>query len=99
MWVKVAKVGDFDKVDSQLIEYGGLSIALFKAGGRFYAMDGLCPHQGGPLAEGYVEGAEVICPWHAWSFDLKTGFCTSVPGVTQKVYALKTQDADVWIDV
>ena len=52
---------------------GGKEIALFNVDGNFYAIDNTCPHRGGPLGEGELEGCAVTCPWHAWTFDLKTG--------------------------
>ncbi len=48
-------------------------VALFNVEGTFYALDGVCPHQGGPLAEGEVTGCIVTCPWHGWQFDVRTG--------------------------
>lgn len=55
------------------VAVGGKELAVFNVGGAFYAIDNTCPHRGGPLAEGEVEGCAVTCPWHAWTFDLKTG--------------------------
>jgi nitrite reductase/ring-hydroxylating ferredoxin subunit len=52
---------------------GGKDLAVFNVDGTFYALDNTCPHRGGPLAEGELEGCAVTCPWHAWTFDLKTG--------------------------
>jgi nitrite reductase (NADH) small subunit len=48
-------------------------VALFNVEGTFYALDGVCAHQGGPLAEGEVTGCVVTCPWHGWQFDVRTG--------------------------
>ena len=55
------------------ITVGGKDVALFNVDGTFYAVDNTCPHRGGPLGEGELEGCAVTCPWHAWTFDLKTG--------------------------
>ena len=52
---------------------GGREIAIFNLGNRFLAVDGRCPHKGGPLAEGIVTGATVVCPLHAWKINLETG--------------------------
>ena len=52
---------------------GGKDVAVFNVDGSFYAIDNTCPHRGGPLGEGELEGCAVTCPWHAWTFDLKTG--------------------------
>jgi nitrite reductase/ring-hydroxylating ferredoxin subunit len=52
---------------------GDYEVALFNVGGAFYAIENSCPHQGGPLADGCFEGKNVVCPWHAWCFDVTTG--------------------------
>ena len=52
---------------------GDRVIALFNVAGTFYALDGVCPHQGGPLGQGTLEGCVVTCPWHGWQFDVTSG--------------------------
>lgn len=52
---------------------GDRPIALFKVAGEVYAIDHRCPHQGGPLANGFVHHCRVTCPLHGWVFDLRTG--------------------------
>jgi nitrite reductase (NADH) small subunit len=53
-----------------------LTIAVFRQrDGRLFAADNSCPHRGGPLADGVVGAGKVICPLHAWKFDLETGRC------------------------
>jgi nitrite reductase (NADH) small subunit len=56
-----------------LVLENGQEIALFCLEGQFYAIDNICPHEGGPLGNGELEGAVVTCPWHGWQFDIKTG--------------------------
>ena len=51
----------------------GRVIAVFHVEGQFYAVDGLCPHAGGPIGTGTVRGCVVTCPWHGWQFDVTTG--------------------------
>jgi NAD(P)H-dependent nitrite reductase small subunit len=58
---------------ARTVTVGDKELALFNVDGVVYAIDNTCPHRGGPLAEGEVEGCTVTCPWHAWTFDLKTG--------------------------
>lgn len=41
--------------------------------GEFYATEGICPHRGAPLAYGALHDHTVVCPWHAWEFDCRTG--------------------------
>lgn len=54
---------------------GGTAIAVANADGTFHACTNSCPHAGGPLGEGTLEGGELTCPYHGWSFDLKQGVC------------------------
>lgn len=48
-------------------------IAVFRHAAAWYAIDGMCAHQGGPLADGVVRDGCVTCPWHGWQYDLATG--------------------------
>jgi nitrite reductase/ring-hydroxylating ferredoxin subunit len=52
---------------------GGQSIALVNLDGTFHALSGRCPHRGGPLGQGFVDGSQVSCPWHNYTFDVTTG--------------------------
>ena len=62
--------------ESRAYVVGDREIAVFNVDGAFHAIDNSCPHQGGPLAEGFVEGKIVTCPWHAWCFDVTSGEMT-----------------------
>lgn len=72
----VAKVSDVAPGSATTVVLDGREIAVFNIGGTFYALDNTCPHQGGPLAEGWIEGTTVTCPWHAWCFRLEDGRMT-----------------------
>lgn len=48
-------------------------VAVFRHEGNWFAIDAMCSHQGGPLAEGTVKDGCVTCPWHGWQYDLATG--------------------------
>jgi len=50
-----------------------LTIVLVNLGGQIYALDDRCPHQGGPLSKGTLKDDKLMCPWHCWSFDVRTG--------------------------
>lgn len=54
-------------------EAEGVVVCLARVGGRLHAVENLCPHRDGPLGQGWIEGNAVVCPWHAWAFDLRTG--------------------------
>jgi len=68
-FVSVAKVSDFD--NQQEVE--GKSIALFKLGEEFFAINDTCTHEGGPLSDGNIEGDEIECPWHGACFNIRSG--------------------------
>lgn len=48
-------------------------VAIANVEGRVYAVDGVCPHQGGPLGKGHLAGCVLTCPWHGWQFDVRDG--------------------------
>ena len=75
-FIVVARVADVPPGTATAVVVGSREIALFNVGGSFYALDNTCPHQGGPLAEGWIEGTRVTCPWHAWTFELTNGSMT-----------------------
>lgn len=99
MWTRVANEKDTPEGGATLIEAGGSQIALFKISGKIYAIENGCAHRGGPLVEGHLEGTEITCPWHAWSFDVTTGACKTSPGMNQKTYLVKIEGGDVLIDL
>ena len=53
----------------------GTELALFNVGGEFHAVENFCPHRGAPLADGDLRGHVVMCGWHGWRFDVRTGAC------------------------
>lgn len=77
----------------------GRSIAIFNVEGTFHAIENRCAHRGGPLAEGFVAGNVVFCPWHDWQFDVTTGACLNAPGVEIRSYSVSVQDGDVLVEV
>ena len=75
---------------------GDRMICVANVNGEISAMDNVCLHRGGPLGEGMIEGGKVICPWHGWEWDPKTGEA-QVPGAKIAVYPLKIENGDVLI--
>jgi nitrite reductase (NADH) small subunit len=72
-WITVAKLADCPPGASCEAVAGDRIVALFNVGGEFHALDGVCPHQGGPLGKGNLQGCIVTCPWHGWQFDVTNG--------------------------
>ncbi len=67
------KAGDMKDGDVIAANVEGKPIAVAKYNGKIYALDGTCPHKGGPLGEGHIANGELICPWHSGAFDVATG--------------------------
>jgi len=79
------------------IAIAGRSVALWRVENEVFAIPARCPHRGGPLAEGYLDGRTVICPWHGWSFDLASGEGSC--GVDIERFETKIEDGVVLVRV
>jgi nitrite reductase/ring-hydroxylating ferredoxin subunit len=75
-FIDVASTRDIPSGQAKAYVVGDREIALFNVDGTYYAIENTCPHQGGPLAEGWIDGTTVTCPWHAWCFDVTNGAMT-----------------------
>ena len=98
-FVKMATLDELPPGGAKEVEHDGRIYALFNVDGVISALDGICPHQGGPLAEGPVEGTTVTCPWHGWQFDVRTGKSPLGPKIKQTVYEVKVEGRDVLVEV
>ena len=94
-YVTVAKPEDLAPGQGCVVEVNGNEVALFNLDGTFYAIDNMCAHQGGPLGEGLLEGETVICPWHSWKYNVKSGVCSSNPSVNVKTYSVKIENGQI----
>jgi nitrite reductase (NADH) small subunit len=97
--IRVAAVSDVPPGTSKEVMADDQVVALFNADGTFYALDGVCPHAGGPLGEGTLRGTTVTCPWHGWQFDVKTGENCLNRKMTHKCFAVKVEGNDVVVEV
>jgi len=95
---RACAVSDVAPGTAKLVAVDGKEIALFNVDGTFYALDNECPHRGGPLGEGDLEGCIVTCPWHAWQYDVRTG-----ESITDDLkvarYDVKVEGGDVLVAV
>lgn len=77
-WTRLCSIADCPPGEAREFVVEDRIIALFHTADSFYALDGVCPHQGGPLGKGQLSGTIVTCPWHGWQFDVTTGqHCTN----------------------
>lgn len=78
---------------------GDKVICIANVNGEFSAMDNVCLHRGGPLGQGVVEKGKVVCPWHGWAYDPKSGQATHSPAAKIAVYPLKIENGDVMVEL
>lgn len=77
----------------------GQKIAVFYVKGEVIATNGKCPHAGGPLHCGDIEGASLTCPWHGWTFDLNSGACIDDPSLSLDVYKVSIDGDHIMVAI
>ncbi|GMV93608.1 MAG: hypothetical protein AMXMBFR82_33860 [Candidatus Hydrogenedentota bacterium] len=95
--VKVAETNEIPDGEGKAITHGKHRIAVFNVGGTFHAISDACPHAGGPLSDGWLEGTEVTCPWHGWSFDVQ--YCDEDPKDGVCRYKVVVEGNDVKVEL
>lgn len=80
-------------------EVGGRAFAVCNVAGEFHVLEGVCPHAGGPLGEGALHGATLVCPWHAWEFDCRTGANDFDPDVIVPAFSAKVEGGQILVDL
>jgi len=98
-WIRVASLDDCPPGASLECVAEERIVALSNVDGQLYALDGICPHQGGPLGKGTLNGCIITCPWHGFQFDVRNGRNVSSPAIVQGRYDVKTEDGEVFVDV
>ncbi len=99
-FLKAAETQEVPAGQGKMVKVGGKHIALFNIDGAYYAIDETCPHKGGPLSEGEVQGSKVTCPWHGSVFDLTNGEVLRPPapvGVSR--YNVRVVGDDIEIEI
>lgn len=90
-WIPLARVADCPVGSATEWVAEDRIIALYNVDGTFHALDGVCPHQGGPLGKGTLEGTIVTCPWHGWQFDVCTGQHQLSPRIVQPRFEVRVE--------
>ncbi len=97
-FVKVASTGEIPPSIMRKVEAAGLEILIVNIDGKYYAINNVCTHVGGPLDEGRLEGSEVQCPWHASRFDVRTGEVKGGPArLPESTYEVRVQGSDILV--
>jgi len=97
-FVPVSKVADLLDPGKAVFEVGDRLVALFHAFGTFWALDDLCTHDGGPLAEGVLEDHTIECPRHGAKFDIRTGQALTMPATrATAAHQVQVKDGTVYV--
>ena len=98
-FTKVMSAADLPPGQGREASVAGRPVALFNIEGRFYAISNTCLHRGGPLGQGFVEKDTVMCPWHAWTFNVTNG--ENVVNGEMKVasYEVKVEEGQILVKV
>ena len=96
-WIPIAEASECPPGTSMERVADGRMVAIANVDGTLHAIDGLCPHQGGPLGTGALCGTVLTCPWHGWQFDGTTGRHQVSATVRQVVHEVRTRDGMIEI--
>ncbi len=97
-FVKVAETKDVQTSQMKEVQIDGQNVCVANVEGKYYAIGNVCTHEGGPLADGILEGYEVECPWHQSRFDVRTGEVTSPPASeSEPTYEIKVDGNSILV--
>lgn len=99
-FTRVASVKEIPDPGKRLFEVDDRMVVLFHIGGRFYCIDDVCTHDGGPLADGRLNGHEIACPRHGARFDVRNGKAVSMPATENTiVHEVRIEGGDVFVRI
>jgi 3-phenylpropionate/trans-cinnamate dioxygenase ferredoxin subunit len=99
-FVTVAKTGEIPAGGAKIVRLDDREIAIFHVDGTFYAIEDVCTHDGGPLAEGVLDGHVIECPRHGARFDIRTGAVLAMPATAPvPTCAVRIEGDEIQVDV
>jgi len=99
-WVRLCGVKEAPVAGGVMeAEAAGVAVCLANVEGRLSALGNWCPHRGGPLGQGWIEGEAVVCPWHSWAFRTVTGVAEPPERAKVEVYPVKVEGDDVLVNL
>jgi len=81
------------------VAFHSMQFCVARSGGEIAVLDNVCPHQEGPLGQGLIESGRVVCPWHAWAFDLKSGQAEHSDNARVKVYKTTIENGALMVEL
>jgi nitrite reductase (NADH) small subunit len=99
-FVKIASAAELPAAgEAKEFTIGEKVLCVANVEGTISAMDNVCLHRGGPIGQGFVNEGKVICPWHGWEWDPKTGAASHNPAARLTVYPIKVEGDDVLVEI
>ncbi len=104
-WVRLCGLSEAPGVDEVMEAEArdragkGVPICLANVGGALSAIGNVCPHREGPLGGGWIEEGKVLCPWHAWAFDVTTGEAEAPQKGRVPVYPVRVEGGEVLVEL
>ena len=99
-WVRLCGLAEAPAVGQVMeAEVHGVGVCLANVDGELSALDNVCPHRQGPLGLGWVVGEAVVCPWHSWAFNAKTGMAEYPEGERVGSFAVRVEGEDVLLEI
>ncbi len=96
--IPVCKIDDIPVGEGREFAVNGKVIAIFRMeDDEFHAIDGLCPHAGGPIGTGALRKGVVTCPWHGWQFDVRTGKHCHSDSIRTTTYSVSLDAGNICI--
>ncbi len=96
---RVCSVADVPADGLKVIDVDDRPIVLRYIAGELSAIENICPHRGGPIGEGDLEGNTIVCPWHGWAFDVTTCQSTMNPAAVIRKFPVRVEEDSVFIEV
>ncbi len=97
--IRVASLNELPPGTAKELTVQGRVVALFNVEGNVYALDGICPHAGGPLGEGTLDGPVVTCPWHGWQFDVTSGRHCLTEKIRQTTFPVTVRGDEIYVEL
>ena len=98
-YTTVAKVDDIKPGQCRVVIVNEKEFAIFNVSGKFYAIDNLCRHEGGPLGDGDLDDTVVTCPLHGWDYDVTNGENHTEPDLPVKAFDVMVEGSDIKIKI
>ena len=98
-FVEAARLDEIPPGAGTCVTVNGNAVALFNVDGAYHAIDNTCPHRGGPIGDGDLEGRVAICPWHGWRWDVTTGANVNNPAVRVPAFPVSAEDGALLVEL